>query len=116
MQFITTRGQSPSFRSSSETSFPLDLASGLTSRLQAASIKPSAPDCTVLPDSASLRVGVPSLLHFLAEEELVASFTERNSSVGGNNHGEVQLARLGESNSKEKPFLWRNDIGESGLV
>ena len=40
----------------------MDLASSLTARLQAASIQPTVPDCTVLLDSTLSRVGVPSLL------------------------------------------------------
>ena len=56
---------------------------------QAASIQPSAPDCVIFPDSSSLRVGVPSLLPFLVEEGVVVSFTERDSSGGGNDYGEV---------------------------
>ena len=71
-----TRSTSPSSRSSSETSSPLDLASGLTARLQAASIQPSGPDCAVFPDSAPVRVGVPSLPLSLTEEGLMSSFTE----------------------------------------
>ena len=55
----------------------------------------------VIPDSTTLRVGVPSLLPPLAEEGLVLSFTERFSSGIGNDRDEVQLAQPGESNSEE---------------
>ena len=71
----------PSSCSSLETSSPLDLASGLTARLQAASFQPSAPDCAVLPDSTALGVGIPPLLPSLADEGLVSSsFTDTVSS------------------------------------
>ena len=67
---------SPSSRSSSETSSPLDLDSDLTARPKAASIRPSRLDYAVLLDSAPVRVGFSSLLPSLAEEGLVSSFTE----------------------------------------
>ena len=114
-----TVGPSPSSRSSSETSSPLDLASSLTARLQAASIQPPVPDCAVLPDSTLSRVGVPSLLPSLAEEGLATSFTERDSSGEVNDRGEVQLARPGESNIAEGPFLRGEGVCgvvESGAV
>ena len=47
---VMIRLPSPSSRSSLESMFPLDLASGLTARLQAASFQPSALDCAVLPN------------------------------------------------------------------
>ena len=65
-----TRLSSPSSRSSSESISPLDLGSGLTARLQAASLQPSASDCAVLPDSIALGAGVPLSLLSVVEEGL----------------------------------------------
>ena len=92
---------SPTSRSSS--------ASGLTARLQAALIQPLAPDCTIIPNSTILRVGVPSLFPSLIE-------VERVSSGIGNDHDEVQLAQPGESNSEKQPFLRGKVNDESGFV
>ena len=92
---------SPTSRSSS--------ASGLTARLQAALIQPLAPDCTIIPNSTMLRVGVPSLFPSLIE-------VERVSSGIGNDHDEVQLAQPGESNSEKQPFLRGKVNDESGFV
>ena len=118
-----TLGSSSISRSSSETSSPLGLASSLTAHLQAASIQPSAPDCAVLPDSTLSRIGVPSLLPSLAEKGLATSFTERDSSGGVNDRGEVQLARPGESNIAEKRFcgvmvlvVWLNRVQLRGRI
>ena len=58
--------------SSSKTSSPLDLASGLVARLQMALFLPSATDCAVLLDSEALGVSVPSLLLSLAEKNVVS--------------------------------------------
>ena len=106
---------SPSSRSSSETSSPLDVDSGLTARLKVASIQPSRPNCAVLLDSALVRVGVSSLLPSLAEEGLVSSFIEGVSSGGGNGHDEAQLKQLGKSNSEDQPFSRRKDNDDSGF-
>ena len=62
---------SPSFYFSSEISSPFDLDSGLKVCLQSASFFLSTLD------SATWRVGVPSLLPSLADEGLVSPFTER---------------------------------------
>ena len=83
-----TRLPSPSSRSSSETSSPLDLACGLTARLHAVSFQPSTTDCAVLPNSTALGADVPSLLLFLAKEGLVSP-TERISSGVGGDHDKV---------------------------
>ena len=107
---------SPSSRSSSETSSPLDLDSGLTARLKAASIRPSIPDCAVLLDSAPVRVGFSSLLRSLAEEALVSSFTEGVSPRVGNGHDETQLKQPGKSISEDQPFIRRKDYDDSGFV
>ena len=72
-----TRLPSPSSRSSSETSFTLNLASSLEDSLQAESSQLSATNCAVLPDSAPLGIGIPSLLPSLAEEGLVSALTEK---------------------------------------
>ena len=92
---------SPSSRSSSETSRPSDLASGLTARLQAASFQPLATDCAVFPDFTSFGVDVPSLLPSLAEEELV-SLTDRGSSKIGNGHDMGQLVQQSGKSIKEE--------------
>ena len=63
---------SPPSHSSLETPSPLDLASGLTTRLQAASFQLPVTDCAVLPDSVALGAGIPSLFPSLAEEGLVS--------------------------------------------
>ena len=100
---------SPSSRSSSETSSPLDLASGLTARLKTASFKPLAPDCAVLPDSTVLGVGVP-----LAEEGLVSSLiTDSVSSGLSDGLDKVQLDQPCKSNLEETSFL-REKVGDGG--
>ena len=89
---------SPSSRSSSETPSPLDLASGLTARLKAASFQPLVLDCAFFPNSTVLGVGVPSLLPSLAEEGLVSSLiTDRVSSGLSGGLDKVQLDQPGKS-------------------
>ena len=51
---VMTRVPIPSSRSSSESTSPLDLASGLTSRFQVTFFQPSTSDCAVLPNSTVL--------------------------------------------------------------
>ena len=105
LQFIITCLPSPTSCSSLETFSPLDLASGLTVRLQAALIQPLALYCAIIPNSTMLRVGVPSLFPSLIEVGLVSYFTKIVSSGIGNDRDEVQLAQPGESNSEEQPFF-----------
>ena len=87
-----TQLPSPSSRSSSETSSPSKLASGLTGRLQEASFQSLATNCAVLPNSTAFKVGVPSLLPSLAKEGLV-SLTDRGSSKVGNGRDMGQLVQ-----------------------
>ena len=98
-----TRLPSPSSRSSSKSSFPLDLAFDLTAHLQAVSFQPSVTECVVLPNSTALGAGIPSLLPSLADEGLVSP-TEIVSSGVGIDHDKVRLTQPGASNFEEKPF------------
>ena len=76
-----TRVPTPSSRSSSDSTSPLDLASGLTTRFQATSFQPSTSDCAVLPDSTALGAGVPPSLLSVAEEGLALSVGRVSSEV-----------------------------------
>ena len=93
-----TRLPSPSSRSSSETSLPLDLNSGLTAHLQAVLFQSPATECAVIQNSEALGAGVPSLLPSLTEKGL-ASFTKKVSFgvVGGGYDTEQLLQQLGKS-------------------
>ena len=93
---VMTRLPSPSSRSSSEIISPLDLASGLTARLQAASFQPFASDCAVLPDLIDLGAGVPLSLLSVVEEGL-GSPSERVSSGVGNDGDKIRLTQPGKS-------------------
>ena len=98
-----TRLPSPSFRSSSEISSPLDLDSALTARLQVALSQTPVTDYAVLPNYEALGAGVPSLLPYLAEEGLVL-FTKRLSfGVVGSSHDTGQLLhKPGKSKNGEQ--------------
>ena len=87
--------------SSSEASSPLNLDSGLTARLQAASFQPLATDCTVLLDSEFLRVGVPFLLSSSTEEELVSFTDSVNYEVVGDGYDTGQLLQQPSKSKNE---------------
>ena len=85
-----TRVPIPSSRSSSESTSPLDLASGLTSRFQATSFQLSTSDCVVLPNSTVLGASVPPSLLSVAEKRLVLP-SERVSSEVGSGYDKVRM-------------------------
>ena len=106
-----TRLPSPSSRSSSEISLPLDLNLSLTARLQAVLFQPPATDCAVLPNSEVLGAYAPSFLPSLAKEGLVSS-----SGIGGG-HDTVQLAQQpGKSKNEDQPLLVVQGIEDPSFV
>ena len=112
-----TRVPTSSSRSLSESTSPLDLTSGLASRLQATSFQPSTPDCAVLPNSTVLGAGVPPPLLSVAEEGLVLP-AERVSSEVGSGYDKGRLTQPGKSYYEEKSFLRLrdNEDEDRGLV
>ena len=114
---VMTRAHIPSSRFSSEFISPLNLDSGLTTRLHAASFQHSISNCAVLTNSTALGNSVLSSLLSVAEERL-ASPSEHISSEVGTGHDKVRLTQPGKLYYEEKSFLRLrgDDDDDRGLV